>query len=76
MKKYKVTIDLKKCIGCGTCAMLADKYIKINEQTGLIGVSGFEEKDGRLVGEISEEMLLVFEQAAQACTELVIKIDK
>lgn len=76
MKKYKVTIDLKKCIGCGNCAMVADKYIKINQQSGLVDVSGFVEKNGQLVGEIEEQQLQDFERAAQICTELVIKIIK
>ncbi|PLX25144.1 hypothetical protein C0580_03215 [Candidatus Parcubacteria bacterium] len=76
MKKYKVIIDSKKCIGCGNCSMVADKYIKINQQSGLVDVSGFIEKNGRLVGEISEQQLDDFERAARVCTELVIKIIK
>jgi len=74
MKKYKVIIDRRKCIACAICVSLVPDVFSLATD-GQIQSNGFIEKNGLLVGEIEESQLLAVQQAAQACTESVIKIE-
>lgn len=76
MKKYKVTIEHKKCMGCMICVSAVPEFFYIDNQVGLVGVKDFKKIGDDLVGEIEEKDLDKFELAADSCPQLIIKIQK
>lgn len=75
-KKKTVTHYRAKCIGCGSCAMLASKYWQMNDQDGQADLL-----DSELVAEniykrsvdVEDENLV--KEVAAACPAEVIKFD-
>lgn len=61
----KLTIDQKKCIGCGSCAAICPEYFRMNSK----GKSELIKKDAK---EISKEL----KDAADSCPVQCIKIEK
>lgn len=76
MKKYKVKINYRSCIGCGVCSSYAPSKIKMNISTGLIDISDFKKEGDFLIGEVLEDILEEVEAAARACPQMIIKIQK
>ena len=69
----KTIHDRKKCIGCGSCALICPKLWKMNPD-GKADLTGGEEKEGLIAKETgdSEESL----EAAQSCPVNAIHIEK
>ncbi len=73
MPKYKIIYDRQNCIGVSSCAILADKFWKMNEDTkaDLIGAL---KKNGFFELEIEEKDVHINKEAARNCPVGVIKI--
>ncbi|PIU75767.1 ferredoxin [Candidatus Pacearchaeota archaeon CG06_land_8_20_14_3_00_35_12] len=65
MAKYKVSVDAKKCIGCGACVSACPKNFKL--------------KDGKshpIKAEIDEKDLKCVQEAVKICPVCAIAIKK
>jgi ferredoxin len=60
--KYKISIDSKKCIGCGSCVAICEKV--------------FELKNGKAVVKKKESDEKCVKEAADLCPVQAIKIIK
>lgn len=58
--KYRVVVDGNKCLGCGTCEVVAEKTFKVGKTTEVIDQDGNSD----------EEKLL----AAQSCPTEAIEV--
>lgn len=76
MKKYKIKIQHDACIGCGVCTSMSSGILKMNINTGLVDIDGFEKENGILFGEVTEDQLSEIEKAAAACPQMLIKIEE
>lgn len=76
MKKYKITIEHQKCMGCMICVSAVPEFFYIDNNEGLVGVKNFTKKDNKLIGEIEEKDLEKFQLAADSCPQLIINIEK
>lgn len=74
MPKYKIVYDRKNCIGVSSCALLAEKFWKMNADDKADLVGGKEKKDGIWELEIEEKDLYTNKEAARNCPVGVIKI--
>lgn len=66
MKKYKITIDKSKCLGCGVCANILDTVFEIGDD-GLVNL---------LALEINEDQLVAVQEAVDSCPVQIIQIKK
>ncbi|MBN2016111.1 ferredoxin [Candidatus Dojkabacteria bacterium] len=64
MAKYKIKIDTKKCIGCGTCVALAGKTFEM----------GADNKAKLKKGEADDDATVL--QAAQSCPTQAILLSE
>lgn len=64
MKKYKVTIDMENCIGCGSCVSICPENFKM----------GDDGKATPIKSEIIEKEYPKNKEAADVCPVNVIKI--
>lgn len=76
MKKYKITINRKDCIGCGSCASIVPKLLSLDPSDNLVHLKDSAPEGDTWVGEIDEADLAEFLLAAEACPLGVIKIEK
>lgn len=76
MKKYKIEIQHDACIGCGVCTSVSPNILKMNINTGLVDIDGFEKKDGVLFGEVTEDQLNNIRRAAASCPQMIIKVEE
>lgn len=75
IKKYRVTINRSKCLACVVCVSLCPEVFSMGPD-GKVETKGFKQVGQILTGEIDETQLLPTQQAAQACSEKVITIEK
>ena len=68
----KIKLDREKCIGCGSCVALCDKYFETAED----GKSHLKNTDKKELKEIEVEKVECAEAAAQACPAQCIYIEK
>lgn len=74
MPTYKIVYDRKNCIGVSSCAILAEKFWKMNEDTKADLQGAKQVKDGVWELEIEEKDLHQNKEAARNCPVNVIKI--
>ncbi len=68
----KIKLEREKCIGCGSCAALCDKFFEIAED----GKSHIKNADKKELEELEVEKIECAESAVQACPVQCIHIDK
>lgn len=73
-KSHTVTHYRKKCIGCGSCVMLAPQTWSISEQDGLAMLEGSRQKGEVYVGAILETDLEDNLLAQESCPVRIIKV--
>ena len=69
----KIVLEINKCIGCGSCAAVCDKYFEIKEDN-LSRIKG-----GQMSGENMELEVLepaCAKDAAEICPVQIIRIEK
>ncbi|MFA5127076.1 MAG: ferredoxin [Patescibacteria group bacterium] len=76
MKKYKVIINRKECLGCGSCVSIMSRLLSLDPTDNLVNFKNSSLFENALVGEINEEDLADFSLAADACPLGIIKIEK
>ena len=74
MAKYKIIYDRNNCIGVSSCAILADEFWKMNDDTKADLISARKAGDGKWELEIDEKDLHKNKEAARNCPVGVIKI--
>jgi len=77
MTKIKIVYDRKNCISVGSCALLAERFWKMNQEDGkadLIGSRPKEGEDDVWEREIEDDDLEENKEAARNCPVAVIKI--
>jgi len=68
----KIKLEREKCIGCGSCAALCDKYFEIIDD-GKSSVKGAVKQD---MQELEVEKIECAESASEACPAQCIHIEK
>ncbi len=77
MKKNIVSHQRNKCIGCGSCSLLASMNWKMNDEDGKSDLIGGEvKKNGTVVSVINEEDLEANREASEACPVQCIRINR
>ncbi len=77
IKKIIVSHQRSKCIGCGSCSLLASMNWKMNEDDGKSDLVGGEaKKNGMVVATINEENLEANREATDTCPVQCIRINK
>ena len=71
---YKIVYDRSNCIGVSSCALLAEKFWKMNEDTKADLVGAKQVKEGMWELKIDEKDLHENKEAARNCPVGVIKI--
>lgn len=74
MPKYKIIYNRKNCIGVSSCALLAEKFWKMNADDKADLVGGKEKADGKWELQIKEKDLHLNKEAARNCPVGVIRI--
>ncbi len=74
IKKIIMCHKRSSCIGCGSCAFLAPKNWKMNDEDGKADLVGGIEKGGNVVGAVDEADLEANKKAAEACPMNIIKL--
>ncbi len=76
VKKFKISHQRNKCIGCGSCAMYAPNTWTLNDEDGKADLKNAKQKgDEFMVAEVDIEFLEDNKNAANACPVNIIKID-
>ncbi|MCF7816010.1 MAG: ferredoxin [Candidatus Pacebacteria bacterium] len=76
MKRIIISHKRNDCIGCGSCALLAPKNWKMNDDDGKSDLVGGDlKKNGIVVAAIDEADLKDNTYAAEACPVNIIKLN-
>lgn len=76
MKKYKITLNRKDCIGCGTCHTICPQLFSPDEEDGRVHLKNSHQVGDIWAGEITDQDLDTALQAEEACPVNVIHIQK
>jgi ferredoxin len=68
----KIKLEREKCIGCGSCVALCDKYFEIIDD-GKSSIKGAQKQE---VQELEVEKIECAESASEACPAQCIHIEK
>jgi len=74
MPQYKIIYDRKNCIGVSSCAILAEEFWKMNDDTKADLMRAKQIREGVWELEIDEKDLHKNKEAARNCPVGVIKI--
>ena len=74
-KKFTLSQQKNKCIGCGYCANYSPKCWKMNKETGKAELVGGTEKGNLTTLEADISLLEENKKAAEACPMRIIKIN-
>ena len=69
----KITLQQSKCIGCGSCSAVCDKYFELNDD-GLASIKGGETNGADMELEIKD--IGCAQEAADICPVQIISISK
>lgn len=75
MKKHKIYISRKNCIGCGSCAILFPEILKMSNEDGLLDIKGFSKEGEYYTKELSEEEYQRLKEEPNICPSHVINIE-
>ena len=75
-KKFKISHQRDKCIGCGSCAMYAPHCWKMNQEDGKADLVGGTQKRDVVVADYDIDELEANKKAAKACPMQIIRINK
>jgi ferredoxin len=68
----KIKLEKEKCIGCGSCSAVCDKYFEMGED----GKSHIKGAEKQTIEELEVEKIECAEQASEACPVMCIHIEK
>ncbi len=74
-KKFRLSQQKDKCIGCGYCANYSPKCWKMNKETGKAELIDGIEKGNMLIAEVDISLLEENEKVVAACPMRIIKIN-
>lgn len=76
VKKIRVSHQRNKCIGCGSCVLLASKNWKMNDNDGRSDlIEGVLQKNGVVTSVIDEGEYEANKDAADACPVGIIRFE-
>ncbi|ALU11636.1 ferredoxin [Ignicoccus islandicus DSM 13165] len=75
MVKYKVTIEVEKCISDAVCVHLCPDVFEMNEEYKSVIVEQYRVDGNPAIGIVPEELKDCVEQAAQACPVQIIHVE-
>ena len=76
VKKFKISHQRNKCIGCGSCAMYAKDNWTLNSEDGKADLKNAVKKGDFMVAEVDIDELEENKMAAKACPVRIIKINE
>jgi len=76
VKKFKISHQRNKCIGCGSCAIYAPKQWSLNKDDGKADLKDAKEKGEFMVAEVDIDYLQENKDAAKVCPVRIIKVDE
>jgi len=68
----KIKLEREKCIGCGSCAAICEKYFEMADD----GKSHIKNSNKQQIEELEIEKIECAESAAEACPVQCIHIEK
>ena len=72
---HKIIYDRNKCIGAGSCEVVAPKFFKVDSEGLAILLNGQDKGEGIYELEINDDDLKISKQAAESCPVRAIEIE-